>query len=221
MDWFPLLNTLRVAALSTLVVFVPGVAAALGFARLPRAFRTFLELLITLPLFLSPAAVGWVLLAALGPDSAFGRWLADSLSLRLTGQWWSAAFAVCPVCLPLLYHLSRAAFEHFDESLAEAARVLGLSERWIFRQLRLPKARAGILTGAALAFARALGEYGAGSMLAGGVSADNATMAVEINRLWLSGDSAAVLPWVLTNAAVSAAVLLAAGLWQHRQEGRA
>lgn len=220
MDWFPLLNTLRVAAAGALAALAPAAAAANAFSRLPRPLRGLLELLLTLPLFLSPAALGWLLLALLGTDSALGGLLLRSFAFSLTGRWWSALFAVVPVCFPLIYHLSRAALARFDESQAEAARALGLSERWIFRRLRLPAARGGILLGLLLAFARALGECGAGSMLAGSVPGAGVTVGAEVRRLWLAGDSAGALRWVLTDAAVSAAVLLAAGIWQHAQEGR-
>lgn len=219
MDWFPLFNTLRVAALSALLALIPAVAAANAFSRLPRPLRVLLELLLTLPLFLSPVTLGWLLLALIGPDSAAGGWLSDALSLSLTGRWASALFAVVPVCFPLIYHMARFSLSRLDEEQAEAARSLGLSERWIFRRLRLPAARGGILLGLLLAFARALGEYGAGVMLSGGLPGESATLGTEVRRLWTAGDTAAALQWVLTDIAVSAAVLLFAGLWQRQEEG--
>ena len=135
-------------------------------------------------------------------------------------QWWSAIFAVAVVTFPLMYRTARGAFESFDTTLSDAGRTLGLSNTYIFWHIRMPYCRQGILAGAVLAFARALGEYGATSMLAGYTPGKTATISTEVYQLWRTGDDATALKWVLVNIAISAVVLLAVNLLE-KKEGRA
>ena len=219
MDWFPLLNSLRVAALSAVIVFFLGVAAAYHIAKLPRALKGLLDVLLTLPLVLPPTVVGYLLLCVLGPRRAVGAWALESFGVKLTMRWWSAVFAVSVIIFPLMYRTARGAFESFDETLSDAGRTLGLSGTWIFWHVRMPTCRQGILAGAVLSFARALGEYGATSMLAGYTPGRTATVATEVYQLWRTGNDALALRWVLVNIAISAAVLLALKALEKR-EGR-
>lgn len=219
MDWFPLLNSLRVAALSAVIVFFLGVAAAYYIAKLPRVLKGLLDVLFTLPLVLPPTVVGYLLLRALGPRRAVGAWALENFGVKLTMQWWSAVFAVSVIIFPLMYRTARGAFESFDETLSAAGRTLGLSNTWIFWHVRMPACRHGILAGAVLSFARALGEYGATSMIAGYIPGATATIATEVYQLWRIGDDALAMKWVLVNLAISAVVLLAVNLLEKR-EGR-
>ena len=219
MDWFPLLNSLRIAAISAGIVFFLGIAAADYIAKLPRTLKGVLDVLLTLPLVLPPTVVGYLLLRALGPRRALGAWALENFGVKLTMQWWSAVFAVSVIIFPLMYRTARGAFESFDETLSDAGRTLGLSNTWIFWHVRMPMCRQGILAGAVLSFARALGEYGATSMLAGYTPGRTATIATEVYQLWRTGDDALALRWVLVNIAISAAVLLAVNLLE-RREGR-
>ena len=219
MDFFPLFNSLRIAAISAGLVFFLGVAAAYYIARLPRLVKGVLDVALTLPLVLPPTVVGYLLLLLLGPRRVLGAWVLQQFALKLTMQWWSAVFAVSVVIFPLMYRTARGAFESFDETLADAGRTLGLSNVWIFWRVRMPACRQGILAGAVLSFARALGEYGATSMLAGYTPGRTATVATEVDQLWRIGDDARALRWVVLNIAISAAVLLAVNLLE-RKEGR-
>ena len=219
MDFFPLFNSLRIAAISAGLVFLLGVAAAYYIARLPRLVKGALDVALTLPLVLPPTVVGYLLLLLLGPRRVLGAWVLQQFALKLTMQWWSAVFAVSVVIFPLMYRTARGAFESFDETLADAGRTLGLSNVWIFWHVRMPACRQGILAGAVLSFARALGEYGATSMLAGYTPGRTATVATEVYQLWRIGNDALALRWVLINIAISAAVLLAVNLLE-RKEGR-
>jgi len=220
MDWFPLLNSLRVAAISSVIVFFLGIAAAYYIAKLPRAVKGVLDVLLTLPLVLPPTVVGYLLLLLLGPRHALGAWVLETWGTKLVMQWWSAVFAVSVVVFPLMYRTARGAFESFDETLADAARTLGLSERYIFWRIRMPCCRQGILAGAVLSFARALGEYGATSMVAGYIPGRTATVSTEVYQLWRTGEDAPALRWVLVNVALSAAVLLAVNLLERREGKR-
>ena len=220
MDWFPLFNSLRIAVISAVIVFFLGIAAAYYIAKLPRALKGVLDVVFTLPLVLPPTVVGYLLLMLLGPRRIVGAWVLEHFAVKLTMQWWSAVFAVSVVVFPLMYRTARGAFESFDETLAQAGQTLGLSNTWIFWRIRMPACRQGILAGAVLAFARALGEYGATSMLAGYTPGKTATVATEVYQLWRIGNDALALKWVLVNIAISAVVLLAVNLLERRAPRR-
>ena len=219
MDWFPLYNSIRIAAVSTVLVFFLGVFAAHAVAKAPRLVKGALDVVLTLPLVLPPTVVGWLLLLLLGPRRPLGGWLLEAFGLRLTMTWPSAVFAAVVVSFPLMYRTARGAFESFDETLAQAGRTLGLSEPYIFWRIRMPVCRQGILAGTVLAFARALGEYGATSMVAGYTPGRTATVSTTVYQLWRTGEDALALRWVLVNLAISAGVLLAVNLLE-RREGR-
>ena len=220
MDWYPLFNSLRIAAVSAVVVFFLGVAAAYWIAKLPRLVKGVLDVILTLPLVLPPTVVGFLLLLLLGPRRPLGAWMLRVFGVRMTMNWWSAIFAVSVVVFPLMYRTARGAFESFDETLADAGRTLGLSDAYIFWRIRMPVCRQGILAGVVLSFARALGEYGATSMIAGYTPGRTATVATEVYQLWRTGSDALALRWVLVNIAISAAVLLTVNLLERRTKGR-
>ena len=220
MDWFPLLNSLRIAAISAGIVFFLGVAAAYYIAKLPRLVKGVLDVALTLPLVLPPTVVGYLLLCVLGPRRVVGAWALEQFAVKLTMQWWSAVFAVSVIIFPLMYRTARGAFESFDETLADAGRTLGLSNFYIFWHIRMPYCRQGILAGAVLSFARALGEYGATSMIAGYTPGRTATIATEVYQLWRTGNDVLALRWVLINIAISAVVLLAINLLERRERRR-
>ena len=208
MDLFPLYNSLRVTVISALIVFFAGIAAAFYIARLPRLIKGILDVILTLPMVLPPTVVGYLLLRILGPKRIIGSWIYQQFGVKLTMHWWSAVFAVSVVVFPLMYRPTRAAFEAFDESLADAARTLGVSESRIFWRIRVPNCKQGILAGMILAFARGIGEYGATSMIAGYTPGRTATIATEVYQLWRTGNDAGALTWVLINIAISAAAML-------------
>lgn len=217
MDWYPLYNSLRIAAVSTVAVFFLGICGAYYAAKAPRLVKGLLDVVLTLPLVLPPTVVGYLLLLALGPKRAAGSWLLESFGVRLTMQWWSAVFATVVVTFPLMYRTARGAFEAFDETLAHAGRTLGLGNTYIFWRIRMPACRQGILAGAVLAFARALGEYGATAMIAGYTPGRTATIATTVYQLWRTDEDGLALRWVMVNLAISAAVLLAVNLLERKE----
>ena len=220
MDWYPLFNSLRIALISCGVVFFTGIFAAYYVARLPRAIKGVLDVILTLPMVLPPTVVGYFLLLLLGTRRPLGQFFGQ-FGIRLVMNWYSAIFASIVVAFPLMYRTARGAFESFDEDLADAARTLGLSEGYVFWRVRMPVCRQGILAGAVLAFARALGEYGATSMLAGYTPGRTATIATTVYQLWRTDNEAAALQWVLVDVAISAVVLLAVNLLEKKQtQGR-
>ena len=217
MDWFPLWNSLRVAAISTVLIFSLGIAAAYYIAKLPKLVKGVLDVVLTLPLVLPPTVVGYLLLRLLGPRRIIGAWALETFGVRLVMVWWSAIFAAVVVAFPLMYRTARGAFESFDETLSQSAQTLGLPNAWIFWRVRMPCCRQGILAGTVLAFTRALGEYGATSMLAGYTPGKTATVSTAVYQLWQTGDDAMAFRWVLVNMAISAVFLLTVNLLEDRQ----
>lgn len=220
MDWFPLYNSLRIALIATVIVFFLGIFAAHYIARLPRALKGVLDVLLTLPLVLPPTVVGYLLLRLFGPKRPAGMLLEAWFQLRLTMNWQGAIVATAVVIFPLMYRTARGAFESFDETLADAARTLGKSNAYVFWRIRLPVCRQGILAGTVLAFARALGEYGATSMISGYTPGRTATISTTVYQLWRTNDDALAFRWVMVNVAISAVVLLAMNLLERRQQRR-
>lgn len=219
MDWFPLYNSIRTAAVSTVLVFFLGIFAAHFVSRAPRLAKGAMDVVLTLPLVLPPTVVGWLLLLALGPRRPLGSWVLETFGLRLTMTWPAGILAAVVVSFPLMYRTARGTFESFDKTLTQAGQTLGLSNAYIFWRIQMPVCRQGILAGTVLSFARALGEYGATSMVAGYTPGRTATVSTTVYQLWRTRQDTLALRWVLVNLGISAAVLLAVNLLE-RKEGR-
>ena len=217
MDWFPLVNSMRIAGISTVIIFFLGIFAAYYIAKAPRGLKGILDVVLTLPLVLPPTVVGYLLLRVLGPKRMVGAWFLEVFGIRLTMTWWSAIFATAVVIFPLMYRTARGAFEAFDETLAHAGQTLGRSNTYIFWRIRMPCCRQGILAGTVLAFARALGEYGATSMIAGYTPGRTATISTTVYQLWRTNEDGEAFRWVLVNLAISAVVLLAVNLLEKKK----
>ena len=217
MDLYPLWNSLRIAGISTVIIFFLGIFSAYYTARAPRLLKGVLDVVLTIPLVLPPTVVGYLLLRVLGPRRPIGAWVLDTFGIRLTMTWWSAIFATAVVIFPLMYRTARGAFESFDETLASAGKTLGLSNTFIFWRIRMPVCRQGILAGTVLAFARALGEYGATSMIAGYTPGRTATVSTTVYQLWRTNNDGLAFQWVMINLAISGTVLLAMNLLEEKQ----
>lgn len=217
MDWFPLINSIRIALISTVLIFFAGIFAAYYAARLPRTLKGILDVVLTLPLVLPPTVVGYLLLRLLGPKHIIGKWFLEVFGIRLVMTWWSGIFAAAVVAFPLMYRTARGAFEGFDETLAQSGQTLGLSNTWIFWRVRMPACRQGLLAGAVLSFARALGEYGATSMIAGYTPGKTATISTTVYQLWRTNEDALVWKWVMVNIVISAVVLLLVNMQERKK----
>lgn len=220
MDWFPLLNSLRISAISSIIVFFLGIFAAYYIAKTPRWLKGILDVIFTLPLVLPPTVVGYLLLCLLGPKRPVGEWFLEVFQTRLTMVWWAGIFATVVVTFPLMYRTARGAFESFDETLAYSAKTLGLSNTYIFWRIRMPYCRQGILAGTVLTFARALGEYGATSMICGYTPGRTATISTTVYQLWRTNDEALAFRWILVNLAISFVVLLVVNLLERNSKNR-
>ena len=218
MDWYPLYNSLRIAAISCVLVFFAGIFAAYYVARLPRAVKGILDVILTLPMVLPPTVVGYFILLVFGAKRTLGIFLAQ-YGIKFIMTWYGGVLAAAVVAFPLMYRTARGAFESFDDTLAYSAQTLGLSNTYIFWRIRMPYCRQGILAGTVLAFARALGEYGATSMLIGYTPGRTATISTTVYQLWRTNDEAGAFFWVMVNLGISAVVLLIVNMLERRTKG--
>lgn len=218
MDWYPLINSLRVAVISSIIVFFAGILAAYYVAKLPRVFKGVLDVVLTLPLVLPPTVVGYFLLKLLGPNHAVGAFFMSAFNVKLTMVWYAAVFSSTVVAFPLMYRTARGAFESFDETLSHSAKTLGLSNTYIFWRIRMPYCKAGILSGSVLAFARALGEYGATSMIAGYTPGRTATISTTVYQLWRTDNDELAFRWVMINLVISFVVLMTVNMLEKRSK---
>ena len=211
MDWYPLWNSLRIAAISSVIVFFCGIAAAYYVAKLPAVIKGILDVVFTLPMVLPPTVCGYFLLILLGPKRPLGI-LLGKIGLQFAMTWYGGIVAAVVVAFPLMYRTARGAFEGFDNDLAWAAQTLGLSNTYIFWRIRMPLCRQGILAWVVLSFARALGEYGATSMLTGYIPARTATISTTVYQLWRTNNEQQAFFWVMINLAISTVILLAVNM---------
>lgn len=219
MDWYPLWNSLRIAAISSVIVFFSGIAMAYYVAKAPRLLKGILDVVLTLPLVLPPTVCGWLLLLVFGLRHPVGVFL-QQWGIQFVMTWYGGIIASAVVAFPLMYRTARGAFECFDETLVWSGRTLGLSDTFIFWRIRLPYCKQGIIAGTVLAFARALGEYGATSMLIGYIPKNTATISTTVYQLWRTNDEYSAFIWVLVNIAISAVVLLTVNMLEKRSRER-
>ena len=217
MDWFPLWNSLRIAGIACVIVFFTGIAAAYYAAKLPRVLKGILDVFLTLPMVLPPTVCGYFLILIFGVKRPLGQWLLQ-FGIKFVMNWYGGILAAAVVAFPLMYRTARGAFESFDENLSHAGRTLGLSNTYIFWRIRMPACRQGILAGTVLAFARALGEYGATSMLIGYTPGRTATISTTVYQLWRTTDEKGAFTWVLVNLMISTVVLLAVNLLERKKD---
>ena len=219
-DWYPLINSLRIAAISCVIVFFTGIFFAYYAARLPRTVKGILDVILTLPMVMPPTVCGYFLLLIFGTKRPIGIFLMQ-LGIKFVMTWYGGILAAAVVAFPLMYRTARGAFESFDCTLSQSGQTLGLSNTYIFWRIRMPACRQGILAGTVLAFARALGEYGATSMLIGYTPGKTATISTTVYQLWRTNDDAGAFFWVMINLAISTVVLLTVNLLESKQKVRA
>jgi molybdate transport system permease protein len=188
-DWFPVMLSLQVATLATVIDVIVGVGMAWFLARAHWAGRDWLGAFFSLPLILPPTVLGYYLLVALGRRSPVGVWL-DDIGLPLVFTWRGAVVAASIAALPLIVQSARAALESVDTELENVARTLGRSELEIFWTITLPLAWRGLLAGTMLCFARALGDFGATLMVAGNIPQRTQTLPLAIYDAVQSNDLA-------------------------------
>jgi molybdate transport system permease protein len=220
LDLYPLFNSIRIALISTFITFCIGIFSAYYISKAPKAVKGMLDVVLTLPLVLPPTVIGFFILKAMGPKGIAGSLFMDWFGVKLVMAWYSAIFATVIVTFPLMYRTVRGAFESFDMTLKYAGQTLGLSNTYIFWRIMMPYCKQGILAGTVLAFARALGEYGATSMVAGYTPGITATISTTVYQLWREGNDALAYKWVAVNLVISFVVLVSINLLERRYKNR-
>ena len=202
--------SLKVAGLATLLNIVLGTAAGFALARWRFAGRDVLDTVLTLPMVMPPTVLGYYLLVLLGRNGPIGGWLQNTFGINLIFTWQGAVIAAMVVTFPLVFKPARAAFEGVSPQLEQAARVLGLRERSVFFRVSLPLAWRGILAGVLLAFARALGEFGATLMVAGSLPGKTQTLSIAVYEAVQAGQDDTANLLVMITSLVCIVVLVSA-----------
>jgi molybdate transport system permease protein len=208
MDWSPLVLSVKVATFATLLAMVAGVALGWVFARKPFPGSPVLESLFMLPLVLPPTVIGYAILVAAGRRSPLGGWLREHFDYTIIFSWHGAVVASALVALPLVLKSASAAFLHVDRSLEAAASTLRQSPLSVFLRVTLPLAWPGILAGTLLAFARAMGEFGASLMVAGSIPKQTQTLSMAIYDAAQAGNDDLALVLVVVTSLLSMTVLV-------------
>ncbi|MEQ1882396.1 MAG: molybdate ABC transporter permease subunit [Burkholderiales bacterium] len=207
----PLLLTLKVAAWATLFATLLGVGIGWVVARFRFVGRDVFDAAMTLPMVMPPTVLGYYLLVLLGRRGPIGEWLETHFGITLVFTWQGAVIASCVVAFPLVYKAAVTAFEGVERELEQAARVLGKSEWEVFVRVTLPLAWRGILAGAMLGFARALGEFGATLMIAGNLPGRTQTLSIAIYDAVESGRDHVANFLVIVTSIVCISILVASG----------
>lgn len=202
-NWSPLFLSLKTGLLATVIAFFAGIFAARKVMKLGNTGRSIIDGILTLPLVLPPTVAGFLLLLLFSLKRPFGKMLLTNFDIKFVQTWAGCVVAATVIALPLMYRNARAAFEQVDVTMIYAARTLGMSETKIFWKVIVPTAAPGIASGTVLTFARAIGEYGATSMLAGNILGKTRTVSVAIASETAAGNYAMAGFWVIVIVLIS------------------
>lgn len=197
LDWSPLLISIKTGAVATVFSFFLGVFAARKVLKAGPKVKAIADGLLTLPMVLPPTVAGFFLLLLFSRRRPLGMFLFESFNIKIVQSWTGCIIAATVIAFPLMYRNARAAFEQVDVNLIYAARTLGMSETAVFWKVAIPSAGPGIVSGTVLTFARAMGEYGATSMLAGNIPGKTGTISQKIAMVIQDGDYLTAGVWVV------------------------
>ena len=209
LDWSPLFISIKTGIAATIVSFFLGIWAARKVLKAKTGLRAVLDGILTMPLVLPPTVAGFCLLLLFSLKRPFGSFLLDNFDIKVVQTWTGCVIAASVIAFPLMYRNARAAFEQVDVNLIYAGRTLGMSEGRIFWKVIMPAAGPGIASGTVLAFARAIGEYGATSMLAGNILGKTRTVSVAIASETAAGNYDMAGFWVVVIILISFLVVAA------------
>ena len=210
--WSPLCISLKSGFVATVIAFFFGIFCARKIMKLKPISRAVLDGILTMPLVLPPTVAGFFLLLIFSLRRPFGKFLLESFDFKVVQTWKGCVIAAAVIAFPLMYRNARAAFEQVDAYLVYAARTLGMSEIMIFWKVVIPSAGPGILSGTILTFARAMGEYGATSMLAGNIPGKAGTSSQKIAMVIQDGDYGTAGFWVVVIMLIAFFVVLVMNL---------
>ena len=212
LDWSPLWISLKTGIVATVISFFLGLYAARKVISAGPRAKAFADGLFTLPMVLPPTVAGFFLLLIFSLRRPFGAYLYESFHIKVVQTWLGCILAATVIAFPLMYRNARAAFEQVDANLVYAARTLGMSETAIFWRVVIPSAGPGVASGTILTFARALGEYGATSMLAGNIPGKTGTISQKIAMVIQDGDYATAGVWVVIILLIAFGIIVAMNL---------
>ena len=196
LDWSPLFISLKTGIMATFISFFLGIYAARKVVKTTPGKKAVIDGILTLPMVLPPTVAGFFLLLIFSKRRPFGIFLYETFDIKVVQSWLGCIIAATVIAFPLMYRNARAAFEQLDVNLIYAGRTLGMSDIRIFWKVVIPSAGPGIASGTILTFARALGEYGATSMLAGNIPGKTGTISQKIAMVIQDGDYATAGVWV-------------------------
>lgn len=208
-NWSPLWISLKTGVVATVIAFFAGIYFAALAMKLRPTARGILDGILTMPLVLPPTVTGFFLLLVFSLKRPFGSFLLEKFDIKVVQTWTGCIIAAAVIAFPLMYRNARAAFEQVDVNLRYAGQTLGMSEREIFWKVIMPAARPGIASGTVLAFARAIGEYGATSMLAGNILGKTRTISVAIASETAAGNYDTAGFWVIIILVLSFVIVAA------------
>ena len=217
LDWSPLFISLKTGFAATLLSFFLGIYAARRVIRMTPKRRAVVDGILTLPMVLPPTVAGFFLLLLFSRRRPLGMFLYENFDIRIVQSWLGCVIAATVIAFPLMYRNARAAFEQIDVDLIHAGRTLGMSETEIFWRIVIPTSGPGIASGTMLTFARAMGEYGATSMLAGNIPGKTATISQKIAMVIHDGDYKTAGLWVAVVLAIALLITILVNLISGKQ----
>ena len=216
MDFIPLIISLKIAVIATVITFFLGIYAARLIMNMNSRWKWLVDGIFTLPLVLPPTVIGFFLLLILGKNGFIGKLLLN-MNIKVIFSWQGAVIAAVVVAFPLMYRTTRGAFEQIDTNLVYAARTLGLSEFKIFWKIIMPLSLPSVGAGTILAFARAMGEFGATLMVAGNIPNKTQTISLLIYTAVAGGDMELAMHWVGIIVVISLSAIFAMNMWTESQ----
>lgn len=208
LDWSPLWISLKTGIVATIFSFFLGIFAARKIVKAPPGVKAVLDGILTLPMVLPPTVAGFFLLLIFSRRRPFGIFLYETFDIKVVQSWLGCIIAATVIAFPLMYRNARASFEQIDVNLVYAGRTLGMSDLKIFWEVVIPTAGPGIASGTILTFARALGEYGATSMLAGNIPGKTGTISQKIAMVIQDGDYLTAGVWVAIVMAIAFGIVV-------------
>ena len=219
-DLSPIIISLRTAILSIIVTFFLGVAAAqLVFRLKSKTMKTILDGLFPLPLVLPPTVAGFFLLYIFGMRRLIGKFFIEYFAVKVAFSWGATVLAAVVISFPLMYRAARGAFEQVDPDVLSAGRTIGMSEWKIFWKVQLPIAWPGVISGAVLAFARGLGEFGATAMIAGNIKGKTRTLPLAVYSAVASGNMKEAGEYVAVLVCISFIVVICMNYFSMEKKG--
>ena len=208
LDWSPLFISLKTGVVATFISFFLGIFAARKVIKMRPGKKAVIDGILTLPMVLPPTVAGFFLLLLFSRRRPLGIFLYDTFDIKVVQTWLGCIIAATVIAFPLMYRNARAAFEQIDVNLVYAGRTLGMSETQIFWKVVVPTAGPGIASGTILTFARALGEYGATSMLAGNIPGKTGTISQKIAMVIQDGDYLTAGNWVVIVIMIALVIII-------------